>query len=200
VIGTPHEVRRATRADSRQLAVALARAFHDDPVMAWFFPPAERRVAQNRRFFAQRLRQILPQEETYTVEGHGGAALWTVPDGWQLSNLQTARMAVALAPAIGRRVTTILSGVEMIEHAHPEAPHYYLAALGTQPELQGQGVGSALIQPVLDTCDRNEVPAYLESSKERNIAFYARHGFRVTGEVHLPKGPTVWSMWREPRA
>ena len=53
---------------------------------------------------------------------------------------------------------------------------------------------------MLEACDRDEVPAYLESSKERNVAFYARHGFRVTEEIELPKGPPVWLMWREPRA
>ena len=61
------------------------------------------------------------------------------------------------------------------------------------------GIGSALIQPILDVCDRDEVPAYLESSKERNIDFYARHGFRVTDELALPDGPPVWPMWRDPR-
>ena len=75
---------------------------------------------------------------------------------------------------------------EVIERAHPRDPHYYLAVLGTDPDEQGRGIGSALIQPVLETCDRDEVPAYLESSKERNIDFYARHGFRVTDELVLP--------------
>lgn len=199
MIGADHEPRHATRADKPALADTLARAFHDDPVMSWFFPDAGRRLAQSRRFFKMRLRQLMPQGETYTADGHGGAALWAVPDGWHVSNLETLRMSVALVPAIGRRAAKILGGVEMIEKAHPAAPHLYLAVLGTRPDRQGQGLGSALMRPVLAACDRDEIPAYLESSKERNVAFYARHGFRVTGDLALPDGPPVWFMWRDPR-
>ena len=103
----------------------------------------------------------------------------------------------------GRRSAAVLvAGDDQLDQwyaAHPTEPHYYLAVLGTEPEFQGRGIGSALLRPVLDICDRDEIPAYLESSKERNIAFYARHGFRVTREVTLPKGPPVWLMWRDPR-
>jgi hypothetical protein len=52
---------------------------------------------------------------------------------------------------------------------------------------------------MLDRCDSEGVGAFLESSKERNIAFYARHGFRVTSEVRFPGGPPLWLMWRDPR-
>ena len=51
---------------------------------------------------------------------------------------------------------------------------------------------------MLNRIDRGGFPAYLESSNERNLDLYVRHGFRVTGEVAIPRGPTIWPMWREP--
>jgi ribosomal protein S18 acetylase RimI-like enzyme len=89
-------------------------------------------------------------------------------------------------------------GMEMLHPKRP--PHWYLAVLGTDPAAQGQGLGSAALAPVLERCDADGVGAYLESSKESNIAFYARHGFRVTREIRLPRGPKLWAMWRDPRA
>ncbi len=55
------------------------------------------------------------------------------------------------------------------------------------------------MEPMLQRCDDEGVGAYLESSKERNVAFYGRHGFRVTRELRFPRGPRLWLMWRDPR-
>ena len=82
---------------------------------------------------------------------------------------------------------------------HPSTPHLYLSVLGVDPPRQGQGVGSRLIAPGLELCDREGVPAYLETARERNVVFYERHGFRVTHELTLPRGPRLWLLWREPR-
>jgi hypothetical protein len=56
------------------------------------------------------------------------------------------------------------------------------------------------MRPVLSHCDREGMPCYLESSKERNVPFYRRHGFEVVQEVPLgAEGPSIWTMWREPQ-
>jgi len=56
-----------------------------------------------------------------------------------------------------------------------------------------------VMAPVLDICDREGLAAYLESSKESNVAFYRRRGFEVTGEVSVPDSSVrLWLMWREP--
>lgn len=64
---------------------------------------------------------------------------------------------------------------------------------------RGQGIGSALLRSVLERCDLEGVPAYLEATCVRNSDLYARHGFTVRGEVVLPDGPPLFPMWREPR-
>lgn len=190
--------RRARAADVDALAGVLARAFADDPVMSWVFRHDRGRVAWNRRFFRFRLRTMLGQEGVWTTEDRAGAALWAAPERWRLGLRETLGL-LRFLPATGRRTADLLRGLSLIEARHPETPHWYLAVLGTDPSRQGEGIGSRLLQPVLEACDADEVPAYLESSKEENVAFYARHGFRVTDEMRLPDGPPVWLMWREPR-
>jgi GNAT superfamily N-acetyltransferase len=177
----------------------LARAFGDDPVMSWMFPAAAGRVSKNERFFRQRVRSVLAQEEVYTTDDYAGAAVWCVPERWEVPPLEGLWFGLRVLPLVRTRAPVLLRGWSQVEDAHPREPHYYLAILGTEPDLQGRGVGSALLEPVLEGCDRDEIPAYLESSRERNIAFYARHGFRVTGELQLPEGPPIWPMWRDPR-
>jgi GNAT superfamily N-acetyltransferase len=99
-----------------------------------------------------------------------------------------------------RRLLTVGTGLASLEEKHPEQPHYYLWVLGTDPLHQGRGVGGQLLSPILQRCDAEQMPAYLESSKEKNVPFYARHGFEVVERFKVPNdGPPLWLMWREPK-
>jgi ribosomal protein S18 acetylase RimI-like enzyme len=142
----------------------------------------------------------LPLQTVWTTPDVAGAALWGPPGHGVVPTAAVLRNGIELLRALGMRSARALRALTHVEHLHPKDPHWYLGVLGTRPERQGTGVGSALLAPVLTRCDEEGMPAYLESSKESNIAFYRRHGFEVTGEIPLPGGgPTVWPMWRDPR-
>lgn len=194
-------IRRATPADIPALAGMLARAFLDDPVAIWSCRPERLRPKVLERFQAARLRHLLAEREVWTTPELSSAALWAPPGRWKTTPSQDAGLARSvLHPRLIVRAPMIFAGFVGIERRHPQhPPHWYLAVLGTDPRAQGLGHGSAVLGPVLEQCDADGIGAYLESSKERNIAFYARHGFRVTAELRLPRGPKMWAMWREAR-
>ncbi len=192
--------RRATPQDLPALAQMLARAFQDDPVSTWTCPPNALRPAMLERFHRTRLHQLLPHAEIWSAPELTSAALWAPPEHWKTTLRQDLQLAKCMHPRLLARAPLIAKGMLGIERAHPRTePHWYLAVLGTDPTHQGQGLGSATLAPVLERCDHDQIGAYLESSKQRNIHFYARHGFRVTQELRLPRGPRVWAMWRKPR-
>jgi ribosomal protein S18 acetylase RimI-like enzyme len=194
-------VRRATVHDIPALAGMLARAFLDDPVASWAWRADELRLGALERFQAVRLRQLIVGEEVWTTDGLECAAVWAPPGSWHMTLRETAALVPCfLHPRLFVRMPLVALGWEKLERAHPRRPpHFYLAVLGTEPEAQGRGLGSAVLGGVLEQCDSDGVGAYLESSKERNVDFYARHGFRVLEEIRLLRGPIMWKMWRDPR-
>jgi ribosomal protein S18 acetylase RimI-like enzyme len=201
-VGSRPDVRRVTAQDIPVLAAMLARAFWDDPVASWAWRPDHLRPKALERFQATRLRQLIGGEELWTTDDLTSAALWAPPGAGHSTLRETAMMVPCFVhPRLALRGPLVGYGWDRLERAHPHDPqHYYLAILGTEPDAQGQGLGSAVLRPVLDRCDEDQVCAYLESSKERNVAFYARHGFRVLSEIRFPRGPIMWRMWRDPRS
>ena len=181
----------------------LAHAFDDDPVPQWLFRGERRRRKGLRRFFAIQLRHTyLTHGEVWTTDDRAGASLWAPPDktrpGWR--DIARLLPVVPYLTGLGRDSAEAARLLSAVDAARPRERHWYLATLGTDPDRQRTGVGSALVWAVLDRVDEEGLPAYLESSKESNLAFYGRHGFEVTGEIHTPRGgPTLWLMWREPR-
>jgi GNAT superfamily N-acetyltransferase len=132
--------------------------------------------------------------------GIGGAALWDPPGEWQTTRTEELRAMPGLFLAFGRSLQRGLAVEELMKKAHPEEPHWYLAIIGSDPDVRGKGFGQVLMKSRLDRCDAEHAPAYLESSNPDNVPYYQRFGFEVTGEITLPNGgPKLIPMWRAPR-
>lgn len=193
-------VRAATPADAQAIGETMARAFFDDPVIGHLLPNAERRKRVSPRLFRLMLKLGLPYGCCDVTEDIAAVALWRPPGKWEtpiLSNLATAGEAIAIFGLSG--LARALRFMTVVENAHPHTPHYYLQALGTDPAKQGKGWGGVVIRRQLAAADAAGAPCYLESSKPSNIPIYQSFGFEVTGEIKLPDGPTLWSMWRGER-
>ncbi|MEY2420791.1 MAG: hypothetical protein QOI95_858 [Acidimicrobiaceae bacterium] len=195
------EVKDAAATDIDSIATALVKAFHDDPVMLHMFRNEDGRDKRLRVLFLSESKRALTRGALQTTAGGPaqGGAIWMAPNNWKTGGFELlGQIPMLIRMGLGN-TTRALGVLGQMEKVHPKEPHWYLAVLGTATEYQGKGVGSALMAPVLQKCDTEGIPAYLESSKESNIPFYKRHGFEVTGEISVKNGPTLWPMWRDPQ-
>jgi GNAT superfamily N-acetyltransferase len=170
--------------------------------MMYLFRTDEGRRKKSRLFFVSDARRAIEKGkgrvDTNEDGDAKGGAIWFAPDQWRTGGTELLGQ-IPMLFRMGLETPRALTVLSLVEKVHPKEPHWYLAVLGTDPQHQGKGLGSALMAPVLANCDEEGVPAYLESSKERNIPFYERHGFKVTSELQIKNGPSLWPMWRDPR-
>jgi ribosomal protein S18 acetylase RimI-like enzyme len=190
--------RRTTGQDLPMLVETLVAAFVDDPVTAWCVPDDNRRPEILRAFFEIAVDVNQPYGELYTTDPVPVAGAVWVPAGCQPTGEHAEQIAAWYLEAAGEFADRFVVAMELMDGCHPQQPHHYLWFLGTRPGWQSRGLGSALLCEVLDRCDREGRPAYLEATNEGNQRLYLRHGFEVTAEITLPDGPTMWPMWREP--
>lgn len=191
-------LRPATADDVRRLKVVLAEAFFDDPVFGWLMPEDGKRRARLRRYFGVDLRHYtLPRGRVWTSADLSGAALTLPPGKWRVPPHTTLLQGRAFANHLSR-AARIGAAMEWRHARELRGPHYYVRDIGVHPDMQGKGLGSALLRPTLDRCDRDGLPAYIEASSERSAALYERLGFQHVKELRVGGSPPLWLMIRPP--
>jgi GNAT superfamily N-acetyltransferase len=189
-----------------EAAQVSVRAFADDPFFRWLFPNDTTRERSTAKIHAVVLRHLSSIGTTRTafVDGKvAGVALWLPPGSWPLPPMAQVRQLFGTIPAFRGSFSSLNRARPLLKEvakAHPKRRHWYLQLLMTDPPYQRQGIGGLLQNPTLEICDREGLPAWLETQKHENLAYYARFGFEVVSEHKAPgDGPSIWSLNREPK-
>jgi ribosomal protein S18 acetylase RimI-like enzyme len=180
----------------RAIAV-LSLAFSTDPMVRWAWPDAFQYTSVFATFARAMAGAAFEHGTAYCAQGYLGAALWLPPGA---SSDEEAMVEITQSTIAAERHDEMFGIFERIAEYHPTETHWYLPLIGVDPIHQSKGHGAALMQPALDACDRDGLPAYLESSNARNISFYERLGFEVLGTIQAGTSPTMYPMLRKPRS
>jgi ribosomal protein S18 acetylase RimI-like enzyme len=193
------EIRLAALEDAPELGRVFGLGFEDDPVLSWVFRDPGR-VEKLTAMFTFLLREdFVPPGSTWCTDG--AAAAWRPPGEAERGDEHLDRFfaAMSAAPTTDDDFTRLAAMGEAVEAAHPTEPHWYLGVIATLPERRARGLGTTLLEAALQVVDESHRPAYLESSNPRNITIYERHGFEVTGRIHIDDGVWMTPMWRAAR-
>jgi GNAT superfamily N-acetyltransferase len=197
---TTPEIMRPQPHQTDLVTQILAEAFADDPVSTWISPDTASWLPYY--FNILNTHFLLRRGQVYLTNDGSGAALW-LPPGRTMRAFPPLRSLELLWKSFFtsgiRSVLRSMIAAIYFDIYHISEPHYYLHVIGVRKNRAGQGIGTSLLQEVLDRCDREGIPAYLENSNFRNMDFYQRCGFRVIRKIRLlSTGPELWLMVRRP--
>jgi GNAT superfamily N-acetyltransferase len=186
----------ARAADIEPLINVMVLAFSADPVARWMYRDAQRYLGFFGRFIRAFAGKAFLTGTAWCIEGMLGGALWLPPG----VNPDEDAIVAILDESVPRDVMTDVNAMfaEMAAY-HPRIPHWYLPTIGIEPHLHRKGLGSALLKDGLNRCDREHMPAYLESSNLANVPLYQRLGFEVLGVIRAGGSPPMVPMLRAAR-
>jgi len=184
-----------------QATETLVAAFDKDPIYEYILSDTKSKKYEiSRNVWDATLRYAQPYNHIYTTPGVKGIAAWIPPGNYPLNVWRLLRVGFYKLPFLVsfKGLKKFISLFSLIEKYHEQdmfQPHWYLFALGVSEVYQGQGIGGLLIEPILQQASEEKLPCYLETSTERAVRFYQRHGFEIirTGE----KPVKFWTMKRE---
>jgi ribosomal protein S18 acetylase RimI-like enzyme len=139
------------------------------------------------------------EAQVWTTPGEiVGCARWLPPGRPEIHVGRMLRALVATPLRVRDATSRFLAygrAVEAMRSAAVPEPHWYLAGIGVEPGRRRHGVGTALMQPGLESSERDAVACALLTNNEENLAFYELHGFKVIRQGRTPEdGPPAWMM------
>ena len=80
----------------------------------------------------------------------------------------------------------------------PESPHHYLAALGVDPDFQGQGYARLLLDRVSEISEKHgtSTGVFLETAKSKNVEMYKHFGYNLLATEKFDGVIDLWYMFR----
>ena len=155
--------------------------------------------------FSTGIQLALATGKVFTLDSNlSGVALWYPPDadepGTQsLKNAGMNTLGARIGEAALARFGALSGKWDELRRRDAPASHWYLSLIGVDPGMQGQGIATSLLEPILDEANEHSFSCYLETADPDNVAFYLRRGFAVlVDDVDEESGVKYWTFLRTP--
>jgi len=193
------KIRTASLSDIDEAVGCLATAFAQDPITGFLLQTSQGYRERVTQFFSLLMRARIELEmPVFVAQGdrgiHGATMGYsTVRSEWPAGLTEEWSCFEKAIPGLTDRMAIY---DEVATKFQPPAPHYYLGVIGTDPTVQGSGIGTQLLKSFceLSASDPLSSGVYLETAQPSNLGFYERVGFAETGRGSLGDA-TLWCMY-----
>ena len=124
--------------------------------------------------------------DVFISDDNKACALIVYPDKKKATLKSTLLDIKLILKAVGLgNISKTVKREKLISSIQPKIQMAYLWFIGVDPGEQGGGIGSKLLQEIIDYSNNNNRPIYLETSTIKNLPWYDKFGFEVYNEQDL---------------
>ena len=201
-LGAP-SVRPAEQRDVPRIAATLTLVQATSRWARWALPEDGRVQRLTRLAELDAGHRAVSTGTCWVTEDVTAVAAWHAPEeapGTRpLPDDVRAALATELPHVHGSRWDAVRRTRELVDAARPAGAHWWLASLGTRPSSRRHGHGTALLQPALERCDADGLPAAAVVSTWAAVRFLRRLGFDVDQAMESSDGALpLWLLGRPP--
>ncbi|WP_244522531.1 GNAT family N-acetyltransferase [Geodermatophilus africanus] len=202
-LGAP-SVRPAEQRDVPRIAATLTLVQATSRWARWALPDDGRVQRLTRLHELDAGHRAVATGTAWVTEDVGAVAAWEAPEGGPGTRPTPDDVRAALAAELphvhGSRWDAVRRTRELVDAARPAGPHWWLSHLGTRPSNRRRGYGTALLEPALERCDADGLPAAAVVATWAAVRFLRRLGFEVDRAMDSSDGTLpLWLLVRAPQ-
>lgn len=171
---------RAGIEDKNRIVDILSNAFDDNKSVNYIIQQDAKRKQRIRNLMAYSFDLCHSFGDVFMSEDKKGCALILLPDKKKIT-LRSVFLDTKLAVSvIGlANLKKAMEREAAINKIHPDGIIYYLWFIGVDPTDRGNGVGSKLLESVIQKGLSQKRTICLETSTTKNLPWYEKHGFKT---------------------
>lgn len=179
-------MKRAAYSDKNMIIEILSKSFDTNQSVNYIVKRDDKRQERIRSLMDYSFEMCYLFGEVYLSDDDKACALVLYPDKKKTTLKSILLDAGLLLNCIGISNThKAMDRESKIKKLQPQETMYYLWFIGVDPKFQGSGVGSDLMNSLIDDSEKQQRPIFLETSTLRNLPWYKKFGFEIYNELEL---------------